>query len=437
MIFGAMMRHLGVGASCGLGQKYSLLCMSSMEAVGATTFWPLAAQPQVRMVHRYMAVFVGLLIFYQCAKSLAFFLKDRETFYKDKNKFVSFPILILLVVFSQILLGILTVAYNISVIPTTLHLAFAGLGLALIWKYYLILFSTEKFLFGEVKHSFLSDIIDLTKPKLSALVMGTCFVGMIIAPGEISIFKGILSLVLISLVVAGAGALNCYLEREVDQKMERTKMRSLPSVRLHPNIALSFGVLLLLISIPLLVIFINFTTGILALAAAVLYLFFYTPLKQKSAKAVYVGALPGAIPPLLGWTTVTGEISLMAFSLFLIVLIWQIPHFFAISIYHAKDYDAASIKVYPNLNGLKSTKIGIFIYTAILFGISLMPYYWGGASLVYQKAAIVLSFAFLVLAAKGFSISINDKQTRRWARSYFIGSIVYLPLLLGAMIFFK
>lgn len=437
MLLGAMMRHLGIGASCGLGPSNALLCLDTSSAGQASSFWPISSPSQLHMVHRYFAILVGMIAFFQCVRCLTFFIKDREVSLKEKNIFVLFPLLIIMVVFTQILFGILTVSLNMGVVPTTLHLGFAGLGLALIWKYYLILRATEHHLFQEVRHSLMTDIIDLTKPKLSALVMGTCLVGMLIAPGEISVFKGFFALFLISMVVAGAGALNCYLEREVDKKMERTKMRSIPSGRLNPSIALWFGVLHLLISVPLLVIYINFLTGMLALLAAVLYLFFYTPMKQMSEKAVYVGAIPGAIPPLLGWTAVTGNISIAALSVFLIVLVWQIPHFFAISIYHAKDYGAASIKVYPNMQGLRTTKINIFIYTLLLLVISLLPYYYGGASLVYQRASLFLSSVFLLLAFKGFLVSSDDKEIKSWAREYFIGSIIYLPLLLGAMIFFK
>ncbi|MGZ3809388.1 MAG: heme o synthase, partial [Bacteriovorax sp.] len=238
--------------------------------------------------------------------------------------------------------------------------------------------------------------------------------------------------------VIGAAALNCFIERDVDAKMVRTKDRPLPSKRMKPETAFIFGVVLLLISIPAICLFINMVTGILALISALLYLYAYTPMKQKSEFAVYIGAIPGALPPVMGWTAVTGRIDFMAIALFLILFIWQLPHFLAISLYHADDYNAASIKVYPNLKkGLQITKLGIFVFTLLLFITSLLPSFFAQASFIYTRAAFVLSGLFLIYAGRGFFLKQDMALQREWARNYFYGSLFYLPLLLAALIFFK
>lgn len=160
-------------------------------------------------------------------------------------------------------------------------------------------------------------------------------------------------------------------------------------------------------------------------------------MKQKSELAVYVGAIPGALPPVMGWTAVTGQIDIMAVTLFLILFVWQLPHFLAISLYHADDYGAANIKVYPNLKrGFTITKIGIFVFTGFLFVTSLLPTFFSHASFVYTRAAFILSGLFLIYSAFGFFKKDIAKE-RQWARNYFLGSLFYLPLLLIALIFFR
>jgi protoheme IX farnesyltransferase len=314
----------------------------------------------------------------------------------------------------------MTVALNLSVVPTTLHLAGAALSLGSLWKLNLFLKDAEDLYFQKNRHSFLSDIVDLTKPRLSLLVMVTVMVGTMVAPEKIYFFKALLAFFLITLVVIGAAALNCYIERDTDAKMNRTKDRPLPSRRMSPKTALIFGSVLVLFSVPAICLFINLVTGVLALISAVLYLYAYTPMKKKSEYAVYVGAIPGALPPVMGWTAVTGKIDFMAVALFLILFIWQLPHFLAISLYHAEDYNAADIKVYPNLKkGLQITKLGIFVFTLLLFIVSLLPSFFAQASFIYTRAALVLSGAFLIYSARGFFLKQDLALHREWARNYF------------------
>lgn len=428
IILGAFMRHAGAGAACGLGPNHSLLCMD-FEAQ-SLAFWPRIAQSQLHMVHRFFALITFVVVAFFSIKASHFFKKMKCLRLMSLTPFffISF----------QVLIGVMAVALNLSVVPTTLHLAGAALSFASLWKLNLFLKDIETNFYTGNRHSFFSDVVDLTKPRLSLLVMVTVMVGTLIAPEKIYFFKALFAFILITMVVIGAAALNCYIERDGDGKMLRTKDRPLPAKRMNPKIALMFGIVLLAISIPALCIFINILTGVLALISALLYLYAYTPMKVKSELAVYVGAIPGALPPVMGWTTVTGKIDIMAISLFLILFIWQLPHFLAISLYHAEDYGAANIKIYPNLKrGVQLTKLGIFIFTFILFGVALLPSVLGGASVIYTRAAFILSTLFLVYAAKGFFLKSDEALQRQWAKNYFYGSLFYLPLLLGALIFFK
>lgn len=428
ILLGAFMRHAGGGASCGLGFNNSLLCLD-YETQGLT-LWPSLAQSQLHMIHRMFAIVVFITV--------SFFSIRTRHFFKGVKHLRYASLLPFLFITFQVVIGIVTVALNLSVVPTTLHLAGATLSLAALWKLNLLLKEVEDSFFLGNRHSFFSDVVDLTKPRLSLLVMVTVLVGTLIAPEKIYFFKALLSFFLITMVVIGAAALNCYIEREGDAKMIRTKDRPLPAKRMKPKTALWFGVILLIISIPSICIFINVLTGFLAFVAAALYLYAYTPMKRKSELAVYIGAIPGALPPVMGWTAVTGKIDFMAIALFLILFIWQLPHFLAISLYHAEDYGAASIKVYPNLKrGLQITKMGIFFFTLLLFGASLLPSLFSHASSIYTRAAFTLSTLFLLYAGRGFFLKPDIALQRQWARNYFYGSIFYLPLLLGALIFFK
>lgn len=428
ILLGAFMRHAGAGAACGLGSGNALLCRD-FETL-ALTAWPHMPQAQLHMIHRLYAVVVFVVVAIFSIRTSHIFKADKKIKWASLAPFIFISF--------QVFIGIMTVAFSMAVVPTTLHLAGAALSLGSLWKLNLYLKDAEDSFFLGNRHSFFSDLVDLTKPRLSLLVMVTVMVGTLIAPDRINFFKALFAFFLITLVVIGSAALNCYIERDSDALMIRTKERPLPSKRMKPRTALLFGFALILFAVPLLALFINMVTGVLALIAAILYVYAYTPMKKKSASAVYVGAIPGAIPPVMGWTAVTGRIDIMAVALFLILFIWQLPHFLAISLYHAEDYNAANIKVYPNLKkGLQITKIGIFVFTLALFFVSLLPSFFAQASFIYTRAAFVLSGAFLIYAARGFFLRQDLAMHREWARNYFYGSLFYLPLLLAALIFFK
>lgn len=430
ILLGAFMRHSGAGASCGLGHKSSVMCMDVQT--WKLTWWPSLHPAQLHMFHRFFAIVVTIAIIYYALK---IFSRLKETSLRsEKWMILSLPVIVII----QVVLGVLTVAHHISVVPTTLHLGFAALLLAFTWKCNLTLKSLEILAFPEGAHSLLSDLIELTKPKLSLLVVTTMLVGMILAPNHINFFQALFALVLMALVAMSATTLNCYLERDIDGRMERTKNRSLPSGRLSARAALIFGFALFFISVPALYIWVNPLTAILGVASFGLYLLAYTPMKLKSELALFVGAIPGAIPPVMGWTAVTGELGPMAYALFAILFVWQLPHFLAISIYHQQDYGAASIHIYPTSKGESSTTKLIAFYTACLMVTALMPAIYADAGPHFRWASLFLSGIFLLLGLQGLLLLKKPKgELKTWARKYFYASIVYLPLLLGALIFLK
>lgn len=416
-LLGAFLRHSGAGASCGFGFDNAFLCSEGL--------FPPNGPAQLHALHRYVALFVGIFTLYVCAKSVKIFLKNKLSIF--------LPVLISLVVIFQIFLGIMTVSFNMAVVPTTFHLGFACLLLGLLWKFYL----TARDLQGDENYTPFENYLNLTKPKLTLLVIFSALIGLILSPEHIGFLKGALSIFAITLMVASAAVLNCFLEREIDGKMERTKNRSLPAKRVSPINALIFGLVLMSISLFLIFSFFNLITGLLGILSIVVYLFIYTPMKRKSEWAVLLGAIPGAIPPIMGYTSASGSIDTFAMVLFAILFIWQIPHFFAISIMYDKDYSAADILVFPNTRGIDYTNRLILKFSFLLLYVAMIPWFLKLASEEYRNAALVLSGILIYFAIKGRTLSKNEFLIRNWAKTYFLGTIFYIPFLFAALVFFK
>ncbi len=274
------------------------------------------------------------------------------------------------------------------------------------------------------------DLIALVKPRISTLVIFTTACGLWLAPQTPSPFLAFMTLFGTVLMVGGANALNMYLERDSDALMLRTKNRPLAAKRLAPKIALRFGIALALLSTILLYKEVNPLTALLGVIAFISYVLFYTPLKQKSHAALLVGAVPGAIPPLMGWTAATGKIALPGLILFFILLLWQVPHFLAIALVRKEEYEKAGIKILPLEKGERVTKHWIVRYLLGLFAVTLYPSFYGITKSHYLWFALVLNGAFLFWGCYG----LRSGASTRWARSFFFASIVYLPLLLFALL---
>lgn len=424
IILGAFVRHAGVLNACGLGWDSVLSCREGQ----GTSLWPDGAPGQIHMFYRFVSFFTWAF------GAMWLFHLNKQ---KPSSALKKVAAMAMITLSCQQILGLLAVAWKLSQPWTILHFAFGVLSLALLWKLNLQVRAVEKNILQDSRFSFWSDMLELTKPRLGMLVMSTVFVGMMLAPRPLDFFVGLKGFFFTFILVMGAAAFNCWLERDIDKLMDRTKDRPLPTGRMNPNTALFASSFLMVVAILGLYWSVNGLTAWLGFIAAALYVFAYTPLKQKSVLALYVGAIPGALPPLMGWTIVMGKMTDMGWALFWILFVWQLPHFLAISIYHAKDYGKADIKVYPNSFGLTLTKWGIFSLTALLAYVALYPWIEDiGVTDMYGYFSLFLNTIFLGVSIKVLLVS-NEKEEllRKWARIYFFGSIFYLPLLLGSMIY--
>lgn len=283
-------------------------------------------------------------------------------------------------------------------------------------------------------HVALRDFVTLAKPRITLNVVITAAGGLFLSrrmPGVEALSAAtILSTLLgCALIVSGANALNMYIERDSDRLMDRTKNRPLPAGRMSPRVALWFGVVLSALAIPVLAIGANALTALLAIIANLLYVLAYTPLKQHSPYALHVGAIPGAIPPLLGWTAGTGRIDAAGLVLFGILFLWQIPHFCAIALFRKADYARAGIFVLPNVTGELATRHTIVRWTFALLATSLLVVPLGVAHRGYLIAASVLGAVFFVWGCYG----LREGTGRKWAKSLFGVSLLYLVLLFAVL----
>ncbi len=274
------------------------------------------------------------------------------------------------------------------------------------------------------------DLIALTKPRITLMVLVTAAGGMWLAPGSLDVTSMAAMLLTTGMVVGAANTLNCYLERDSDRLMARTANRPLPDRRLEPSWALVLGVLMGLFAVPTLTIAVNPVTGLLGLIALISYVAIYTPMKQYTPAALFVGALPGALPPLMGWTAVTGSIDLPGLVLFGVLFFWQIPHFIAISIFRQEEYERAGLKVLPSVRGVRSAKVQSAIYAAALWAVSLLLVPYGLAGAIYLVTAVVLGGYFFWMAIRGF----KAEDSNVWAKKFFVASLIYLTALFAALI---
>lgn len=277
--------------------------------------------------------------------------------------------------------------------------------------------------------SVLTDLISLTKPQLSSLVLFTAGGGLLLAQTPVSWTTGIAAVLGTTLVVGGANALNCYLERDLDRLMARTRTRPLPAGRLHPMGALAFGLALSLVSVPLLTALTTPLAGLLAAIALILYVLIYTPMKRQSSLSTLVGAVPGALPPLIGWTAATGSLDWGGLALFALIFLWQIPHSLAIGIYRGKEYENAGMIVFPNEHGIPAARRQALLYTAPLVGLPVVLLLLNVAGLVTLFLGGALGFWFLYEAWKGVAYEGGAK----WARRFFFVSLAYLTGLFATL----
>jgi protoheme IX farnesyltransferase len=275
------------------------------------------------------------------------------------------------------------------------------------------------------------DYVALAKPRLNLLVVASTLVGYAMAVGEPLPFLRVCGLLLgTGLVAGGASTFNQVLERDLDALMRRTRRRPLPDQRLQPLEGVLFGAAITVAGLLLIAASSNVVAAGVALATLLSYVAVYTPLKRRSSFSTVIGAIPGALPPIIGWAAVTGTVPAQAWTLFGIMFLWQLPHFLAIAWMYREDYARAGFPMLPVLEpDGRSTARQSLVYAAALVPLSLAPMLMGMTGEVYFAGALVLGLGFLWLTLK-----FARTRAVRDARTVFFGSIVYLPLLWILMI---
>lgn len=276
-----------------------------------------------------------------------------------------------------------------------------------------------------------ADYVTLTKPRLNVLVVASSaagyYLGSASTPELVPMAQAVGGT---ALVAGGAAVLNQVFERDTDALMIRTRMRPLPDRRVTVEEARGFGIVLAGTGVALLAVAANVLSALVAVATLIVYLAVYTPLKRRSAMSTFVGAVPGALPPVIGWSAGHGAIAAGGWTLFAIVFLWQIPHFMAIAWMYREDYRRAGFPMLPVVepDGRKTGRQAV-LYASALVPVSLLPALVGLTGLAYFWIALVLGVALLWLSVR-FAASRSDRA----ARALFYGTITYLPLLWAAMI---
>jgi len=276
-----------------------------------------------------------------------------------------------------------------------------------------------------------SDYVALAKPRLNILVVASALAGYVMAAGDTTNVPVLLwTITGTGLVAGGASALNQIIEREADALMRRTRLRPLPGGRLLTGEALAFAVLLSAAGLLMLAGGVNLLTAGVAFATLASYAIVYTPLKRRTSFATVIGAIPGALPPVIGWAAADNTLSQGAWVLFGIVFLWQLPHFLAIAWMYRDDYARAGFPMLPVIDpDGRSTARQAVIYTAALLPVALAPTLVGMSGTIYFAGAVVLTLLFL-----GMAIRFAMTRAVQDARRLFFASITYLPLLWMLMI---
>lgn len=289
-------------------------------------------------------------------------------------------------------------------------------------------------LVGPTRRRFVADLAELVKARLTLLVLLTTAVGYYLgAVGPINALGLFHAVFGTALAAAGAAALNQWWERRLDALMHRTRSRPIPAGRMLARDALILGCLLSVSGAVYLTVLCNLISAILAAATIAIYVLAYTPLKRVSTFNTLIGAIPGALPPVVGWAAATGHMEVGAWSLFVILFFWQMPHFFAIAWMYREDYARAGFEMISkdDLNGARSASQSVLFCILLLF-ISGAPAFLKIVSYSYLAAELALNGLFIVAAMRFLST-----QQHADARRLFLTSIIYLPLLLGALVITK
>tara|TARA_Y100000590_G_scaffold410607_1_gene503842 strand:- start:15477 stop:16298 length:822 start_codon:yes stop_codon:yes gene_type:complete len=267
-----------------------------------------------------------------------------------------------------------------------------------------------------------------------SLVIFTCVCGMLIAPIQINFVNAALSLIAVAIGAGAAGCLNMWYEADLDALMTRTCLRPIPSGKITKNQALIFGLITSIFSVFALYFFSNLLSAIMLTITILFYVVIYTMwLKKRTPQNIVIGGAAGAFPPIIGWTIATNYIGIEPIVLFLIIFFWTPSHFWALSLYKTQDYSNARIPMLPVVAGVQKTKINIFIYSIILFFVSIIPIFFSNFGLIYLISSIVLGAYYVYLCYK-LLLENKDSNEKAISKKIFFYSILYLFLIFSVIL---
>ena len=280
--------------------------------------------------------------------------------------------------------------------------------------------------------SSVKDYIKLMKPRVMSLVVFTGYCGIHLAPGNIHPVIAFAAILFISIGAGAAAAINMWYDRDIDQIMKRTQKRPIITGVINPDDALSFGVVTAVLSVLLMALCVNIMSSILLATTILYYVFIYTIwLKRSSVQNVVIGGVSGALPPMIGWAAVTGNISWESFTLFAIIFMWTPPHSWALALFRAQDYKDCGVPMMPVVNGSLYTKKQMLFYTILMLITSSMPYFLGMSGVIYFVISSILGLGFLV-----YSLLLFKDEDLTRAKKLFWYSIVYLFSIFLTLILF-
>jgi protoheme IX farnesyltransferase len=278
----------------------------------------------------------------------------------------------------------------------------------------------------------LPDFITLMKPRVMALAVFTALVGLVIAPGDLDALRGLSAILGIAAGAGAAGALNMCFEADIDAVMTRTAGRPVPRGKITRPEALAFGLGLACMAVAFLGFMVNATAAALLASAIFIYAVVYTAwLKRRTPQNIVIGGAAGALPPVIGWAAACGQIGLEPLVLFLIIFLWTPPHFWALALDRADEYARANIPMLPVVAGKAATARQILIYSVLLVPVSVLPWAFGSAGMIYGATAVVCGAIFIALAIR---LNKSGHADSRPARRLFVFSITYLFLLFAGLL---
>lgn len=279
-----------------------------------------------------------------------------------------------------------------------------------------------------------ADYFSLLKPRVMSLVLFTAFIGLLLAPGTLGLWRSFLALLFIALGAGASGALNMWYDADIDAIMKRTKSRPIPAGKITAFSAFCFGFSLAILSVIGLGLVTNWAAAGLLAFTIFFYIVIYTIfLKRYTSQNIVIGGAAGSFPPLVGYVCVSGNVTFEAVVLFLVIFLWTPPHFWALALFTTTDYEAAKIPMLPNIKGVQVTKNNILVYSVLMAISAILPFYFSQVSFFYLIVAICLNFWFLHYAYLLWR-TVDAEKTKLRSRRLFYFSLLYLALLFCSLL---